>query len=271
VEIILLPSSVSLGTEEPCQFLTSYLVNETIAVDAGSVGFLSPVAKQKKVRHILISHTHMDHIASLPLFLENVGPFDGEPVTIHGNQEVLDCLRCDLFNGRVWPDFIALSESKLKFLKLATLEPGRTIHLEGLRITPVMVDHLVPTLGFLLEDGNDTVVISSDTGPTTALWELVNEAPNLRAVFLEVCFPDAMAPLAAISHHLTPATFAGEVRKLTRQVPVLAVHIKALWRDQVLAELAALGLSQVAVARPGQAYHFGESVRASLDVARAAM
>ena len=95
-----------------------------------------------------------------------------------------------------------------------------------MRVTPVEVSHVVPTLGFLIEDGDSAVVIASDTGPTEALWRLANQTPHLKAVFLEAAFPDAMSALAQIAKHLTPALFGAEVRKLARPVPVVAVHLK---------------------------------------------
>ena len=98
-----------------------------------------------------------------------------------------------MFNDRTWPDFVALSEGDLPLLRLERLEPGVPIELEGLRITPIPVNHVVPTLGFLIEDGHSAVVIASDTGPTELLWQRANAAPHLDAVFLEAAFPNAMA------------------------------------------------------------------------------
>ena len=131
---------------------------------------------------------------------------------------MLDCLRRDLFNDRMWPDFIALSSAERTFLKLQTLDPGVTVELDGLRITPVDVHHSVPTQGFLVEDATSAVVVASDTGPTEEIWRRANELANLQAVFLEATFPDSMAQLAALSGHLTPSGFGGEIRKLHRPV-----------------------------------------------------
>src|SRR5437870_9811391 len=101
-------------------------------------------AEQKRVQHVLITHTHIDHVGSLPIFVENIYE-SGTPesVTIHGSAAVLESLRKDIFNDRVWPDFVGLSTPQDPFLKLGLLETEKTIELEGLRITPIPVTHVV--------------------------------------------------------------------------------------------------------------------------------
>ena len=141
-------------------------------------------------------------------------------------------------------------------MKLATLQAGKPLELEGLRITPVPVHHAVPTLGFVIEEDAAAVVIVADTGPTEEIWEYANRTPNLKAVFLEASFPDRMAALAGIAGHLTAAMVGQEVRKLRRRVPVLAVHLKPPFRAQVAQELQALGLPELAVARSDLVYEF---------------
>ena len=253
MQVTLLPSAGS--GEEPHQFLTSYLIGQALAIDAGSLGFHGSLEVQARVRHVLISHSHIDHLASLPVFLENVYRGGPDCVTVHAGEAVLDSLQRDLFNGRVWPDFINLSPAA-PFLRLSKLEEGRPVELEGLRITPVAVNHVVPTFGFLVEDDRSAVVLPSDTGPTEAIWQYANRSPHLKAVFLEATFPDSMAWLADVARHLTPALFAREVGKIRHPVRVFAVHIKAAYRSQVVRELEALGLPNFEVARPGEPYTF---------------
>jgi ribonuclease BN (tRNA processing enzyme) len=236
------------------QILTSYLVNDRLAVDAGTVGLLVPVEAQTRVRDIIITHSHLDHVASLPVFLDNVYSGTADAVTIHGTAPVLESLQRDFFNGRVWPDYIGLSRSQAPFLRLALLEPGRPVVLEGLRITPVPVNHVVPTIGLLIDDGSSAVVFSSDTAPTEALWQVANAASRLNAVFLEVSFPDEMAGLAEIAMHLTPRLFAAEVAKLRRPAQLFAVHIKPRYHEQIVAELMRLGLDDLNIVEPGQTY-----------------
>jgi cAMP phosphodiesterase len=254
VKVLLVPSAVS--TADSYQYATAYVVNDSLAVDAGCLGYYGSAQDQARIRHVLISHTHIDHVASLPIFVENAYEGKRDCVTVHGSDTVLDCLRTDLFNNRLWPDFLALSPPNAPFLRLAALEAGKTVELEGLRITPIPVNHVVPTLGFVIEDETAAVVMASDTGPTDEIWRRANETPNLRAVFLEACFPNDRQWLADVSKHLTPLSFAEEVRKLQRPVPVYAVHIKARFRARVVQELHALGLPNVLIGEFGRPYTF---------------
>jgi ribonuclease BN (tRNA processing enzyme) len=256
VKIQLLPSSVSGEADRSNQYLTSFIINDVVAIDAGSLGLFGSPHQQSRIKHVLLSHSHIDHIAALPIFLENAYSGSRDCVTIHGSSFVLDCLQKDIFNDRVWPDFIRLSSDDSPILKLATLEAFQGLELEGLRITPVPVDHLVPTLGFVIEDGNSAVVVVSDTGPTDRIWQHASRAPNLKAVFLEAKFPNSMAGMAATAKHLTPALFAREAVKLKRPATLIAVHINARFRDEIVRELRALNLVNLEICDSGKVYLF---------------
>lgn len=256
VKVILVPSTLSFHGTESHQYLTSFLLNDTVAIDAGSIGLYGGPREQSRVKHIFLSHTHIDHLASLPVFLENVYEDSADCVTVHGSDAVLDSLQRDIFNNRIWPDFIALSKGESPFLKLERLESGRTVEVEGLRVTPVAVDHAVPTMGFVVADETAAVVFPSDTGPTDAIWEFANREPHLKAIFLEVTFPNAMARLAALSKHHTPATFAEDIKKVRRPVQIIAIHLKPASADHVVSELQALGLPNLELRRIGQPYYF---------------
>jgi ribonuclease BN (tRNA processing enzyme) len=256
MRVTLVPSSIALDGEDPSQYLISYLINDTVAIDAGSLGLYGSPRRQAAIKHVLISHTHIDHTATLPIFIENAYEGRSDCVTIHGSDEVLACLRRDIFNDRTWPDFVALSEGGLQLLRLERLEPGRPLEVDGLKITPIPVNHVVPTLGFVVEDDHSAVVIASDTAPTELLWQRANEALHLDAVFLEAAFPNDMTPLATLSKHLTPELFGREIGKLGRSVDVVAVHIKARFRDRIVGELRALNLPRLEIGQFGKAYQW---------------
>jgi len=256
VKVTLVPSSVSDRGLQQHQFLTSYRINETLAIDAGSLGLAGTVEEQAAIKHVLLTHTHMDHIASLPIFVENAYEGDSDCVTIHGSEPVLSCLRHDVFNGRVWPNMLHLSPRRAPFLRMEVLEPGRAIELEGLRITAIPVDHVVPTFGFLVEEEGAAVLIVGDTGPTETIWQFANRTPNLKAVFLEATFPNSMAQLAEVSKHLTPSLFGREISKLKHRPRVVAVHIKARYREQVISELEKLGIPELEIGAMDRVHAF---------------
>jgi ribonuclease BN (tRNA processing enzyme) len=256
MKVVLVPSTV--GEVAPYQYLTTYLVNDTIAIDAGSIGFYGSPHDQARVRHVFLTHAHIDHIASLAIFLENVFQLiSPDCVVVHGLPETLDTVQHDIFNNRVWPDFVKLSELYTPgFLQLAPIQPNRPIEAEGLRLTPVPVNHVVPTVAYRIEGPDGAVVIATDTGPTEAVWELARSTARLKAVLLEATFPDTLAWLAQVSGHFHTQTFLHECEKIPADVPVWAVHLKGRYHGQVTGEIVAAGNPRVHIMAPGREYHF---------------
>ncbi len=253
MHIELLPSSVPASD---AQFLVSFLINDSIAIDAGPLGLLADLDRQRRIRHVFLTHEHVDHIASLPIFLENVYEPGPDCVELLADADVLDFLHRDIFNGRVWPDFFDLSNGNNRFVRGTPVTSGAGVVRGGLTITPLPVAHSVDTLGFLVDDGRSAVAVPSDTGPTDTLWAVLDAAPRLDAVFLEVSFPNCQADLAAATGHHCPATFASEIRKLHRPVRWIVVHRKPRFAAEIAAELTTLSLPNVELVVPGHRYQF---------------
>lgn len=238
------------------QFAASYVIDECVAIDAGCLGMISDVNEQRRIKHVFLSHSHLDHIATLPIFLDNVYRQGPDCPTIHATDTVRECLLRHLFNNVVWPDLISLAREESPFLNFRRLAPEATTVVEHLRITPIDLHHVVPTVGFIVEDAHSAVAIVSDTGPTSRIWEVAGALPQLRVLFLEAAFPNSMAWLAEKAGHLTPATFLTEYRKLGSNVPVVAVHLKAAFHDEVVRDLQALDLPQLSISEPNRVYEF---------------
>src|SRR5690606_8861393 len=136
-------------------------------------------------------------------------------------------------------------ETETPFLELREIDDGDQVRVGDLTITGVSVDHIVPTLGYIVEDETSAVVFGCDSGPTERIWEIANQNPKLKAVYLEASFPNSMSWLAQASKHLTPEIFLAEYQKLTHPVTVIAIHIKAAFREEVIRELKALNLSRL--------------------------
>jgi ribonuclease BN (tRNA processing enzyme) len=255
MRIRVLPSS----TRDPARlhYLTTFLLDGEVAIDAGCLGAFATPAEQARVRDVFLTHSHADHTAALPIFLENVIEEGRDGPDVHGHAHTLASLRQDVFNERVWPNFVDLKLGERRLVRLRALEPEKPVGVRGLTLTPVEVSHPVPTFGYFAEDGGGSVVFSGDTGPTTRLWELARAKRNLRALFLELSFPDERADLARRAGHLTPTTFARELAKLDRSdVQVFAFHLKPRWREPIVAQLAALKLKNVVVAELDREYVF---------------
>ena len=253
MRIELLPSSIPVTDS---QFLVTFLVNQEIAIDGGSIGLLADLHRQERIKHVFITHEHLDHIATLPLFLENIYQPGPDCVEVLATADVLKFLHNDIFNGRVWPDFFQLSQPENGFMNTAVLEPMQPVQRAGLTITPVVVAHGVETLGLVVDDGVSAVAFPSDTAPTKQIWEYLSSLKHLRAVFLEASFPASHAALAAATGHLCTTTFSTEIKKLSADVRWIVVHRKARYAEQIASEIAAFGLTNVEFVQPGFAYEF---------------
>jgi ribonuclease BN (tRNA processing enzyme) len=238
------------------QFVSSYLINGTVAVDAGCLGLHGTPQEQEAVRHVFLTHSHADHTATLPIFIENAWTPSLECPLLYGSRETLDSVQRHIFNDVMWPDFVALSQRMPPFVHLCPLQEGIPVEADGLWITPVRVDHVVPTFGYLIKDGQSAIIIAGDSGPTHRLWQVAHQTAGLRAIFLEACFPNSLKSLAEVSCHLTPEMFCREVTKMPSGIKVVAVHIKVRYRNEVIRELQALDLSNLEVGECEKVYDF---------------
>jgi len=235
-------------------YLSSYVVDDAVAIDAGCLGLVGDPEDQERVRHVFLSHFHLDHVASLPAFVQNTA--NGEPVHAYGHEELLDRLRTDLFNGRLWPDHPLRCDKGEPCLRLHALEAEVPVAVAGLTVTPVFVDHVVPTTGFVVDDGDNAVAFGADSGPTTRLWEVARSTGRWKGCFLDATFPDDLAGLAGITGHLTPALFRREIAQFPPDVTVVAVHLSPRHRRRIAHELDALGDARVRVGEGRSVYVF---------------
>jgi ribonuclease BN (tRNA processing enzyme) len=258
VKIQLLPSSFdSQGRASVEQRLTCFLIDDCVAVDAGSIAIALSDDQRRTVRDVIVTHPHLDHIASLPIFVDDLFSEVQSPIRIHATQEVIDLLDRDVFNDNVYPRFPELKNQYghvLTYVPFRTKEEFRVAHL---KIKAVAVNHIVPTVGLVVSDEKATVAFSSDTAKTDGFWDMVNSADRLDALFIEASFPNSMAVLAETSGHLTPATLSEELRKFSHNgTDILTVHLKAAYRAQVKEELDALGVPRLSVMEPGRIYEW---------------
>ena len=256
MKIRLLPSSFTHPTQ--FQSLTSLLINVDLLIDAGSAGFSLSLEEISHIRHIFISHAHMDHIASLPSLLDACLGMGVKPPEIWANAHTIQMLRHMIFNNQIWPDFLSITqENGQPLVSIHMIHDNEPIHLNHTTITPIPVNHVIPTHGFIIDSANATILISSDTGPTDAIWQQANQKERLDAVLLEVSFTNSMQSLARRACHLTPELFGLELAKIRGHRPkVLAVHLKPWLRENIVKELAELVLNNLEIMRPGVDYLF---------------
>jgi cAMP phosphodiesterase len=244
------------GGNIPGHGMTSLLVNDALAVDAGWVSGALSLKAQVKVKDILISHSHLDHTCTLPFLIDNNFSAPGFSLRIYAIPEVIASMKNHLFNNLTWPDFTSLPNDLTPVLKLVEIAPETPFEVNGISIRAIHVSHIVPTTGFILEDRKGVVAFSSDTGPTERFWEVVNGLKNLKVVITETSFPNELQNLARISGHLTPQTLEQELRKLKRDVPVYLYGAKPKHLAVIKAQIRALKRKNLRFLVQGRTYTF---------------
>jgi len=256
LKIRLLPSSA--GRESQLQSLTSFIVDDRLAIDGGSLGFALTPQEIGRLRHVIVTHAHSDHTASLPIYIAEAFPTLDSPIIIYATSEVVSALRQFVFNDHVWPNFekIELNNGSGAGLVFRELPPRETVNIDGIDVTPIPVNHIVPTVGLVVQNEVTAVMFTSDTYTTDEIWKVAAAREYLKAVFVDISYPNERRELAEASKHLTPELLPGELKKLGRDVEIYAVHIKPTQRESVIRELMELGDARVSIGEIDREYEW---------------
>ncbi len=229
------------GTSKSHQSV-SFLVEGRLAVDAGSLASGLTLEEQEQIETILVTHSHLDHVNDLGSVCDVRMQQEGKTLVIAGLEETISALRKHFFNDVLWPDFSAIETSHGPIIEFCELEPEVAVHFGEFEVLPVLVDHSVPSCGFLIGNGKLTLAYTGDTGPTERIWEVLNETPDLRLLITEISFPDRMSDLALRTGHLTPSSFLQEISKV-KKLPAHGVFVygmKPVFAEEIVREMAEL-------------------------------
>jgi ribonuclease BN (tRNA processing enzyme) len=216
---------------------TAMLLDDDVLIDAGTgVGDLS-VSELTKIDHIFVTHSHMDHVTSIPFLIDTVGWMRRKPITVYATGETRAILHEHLFNWKLWPDFAQIPNADTPVLRFQTIEEGIPVALNGRVITALPANHVVPPVGYQLDSGKASLVFTGDTTTNDALWERVNTIGNLRYLIIETALSDRERALAVASKHLCPSLLADELAKLTLFPDIYITHLKPREADLIMEEV----------------------------------
>ncbi len=206
---------------------SAMLIDSDVLIDAGTgVGDLD-LEDLDSIRHVFLTHAHLDHIAGLPMLADRV--FDenfATPLTVYGREETLRAVQNHLFNDVIWPDFAKLPTALNPMLRYHVCSPGDTITIDHREFYAVDVMHSVPSLGFTVQNSGGAFAVSGDTKTNETLWPVLNACDDLRVLVIEVSFPDEMQALAADSGHYTPKTLTEDLRRLRHEPEIWLTGMK---------------------------------------------
>jgi ribonuclease BN (tRNA processing enzyme) len=242
------------GAEFPGRNPPSLLLDDNILFDAGNLTHALDMKDQLKIKHIFITHAHLDHITGIPFLAENmISVKRWHPIHVLGTPPVVEVIRKNIFNGSIWPDFAAIPNSRKPLLKFVKLKVGESIGLNGYSITPYKVKHSVPAVGYLVEDQRGRrFFYTGDTGPFDTTWEKIG-ARKIHCLIIEVSFPNRMEEIAMQTGHLTPRLLKRELLKMNHEPRrILVTHLKPRYLNAIRNELRRLKIKNLRLLCDGE-------------------
>jgi ribonuclease BN (tRNA processing enzyme) len=206
---------------------SAMLIDNDVLIDAGTgIGDLE-LADLDSIRHVFLTHAHLDHVAGLPMLVDRVFDENFEtPLTVYAREETLRAIQEHLFNGVIWPDFAKLPSAEKPMLRYEVCSPGDTVRIDERDFYAVDVLHSVPSLGYTVQNSGGAFAVSGDTKSNETLWPVLNACDDLRMLVIEVSFPDEMERLAAESGHYCPRTLTRDLERLRHSPDIWLTGMK---------------------------------------------
>ena len=219
---------------------SAMLIDKDVLLDAGTgIGDLA-LEDLRSIRHVFLTHAHLDHIAGLPMLIDAIFEenFDS-PVSVYARQETLAALQAHLFNDVIWPDFSKIPSAENSVLRYVECNPGDTITIAKRMFHAVDVMHSVPSLGYTVQNSGGVFAVSGDTKTNETLWPVLNACEDLKVLVIEVSFPDEHEELATKAGHYCPSTMCKDLALLRHDPDIWLTGMKPGEEEKILGEVIA--------------------------------
>ncbi len=243
------------GAEMPGHRQTGFLINDSILLDAGTAASVLDENAQQQLKHIFITHAHLDHVSSVPALVDNlILSRSLSKIKLYGLPAVLETIKLHLLNGNVWPDFTRIFNynTDTPVMAYVEMEEGRWMDVDGISVKAVPVHHSIPAAGFMLEKDGRILLYTGDTGSTDAIWKADRQ---VHTAIVEVSFPNSMNDMAIKTGHLTPSLLKIEIAKMHNPPEhLLITHLKPQYLDEIIGELLAMKLPGLTIIKEDETY-----------------
>ncbi|MDQ7015722.1 MAG: 3',5'-cyclic-nucleotide phosphodiesterase, partial [Gammaproteobacteria bacterium] len=178
------------------------MVDDDILIDAGTgVGDLR-LEEMRLLRHVFLTHSHLDHIMSLPPLVDTLfEDLATESLLVYSQQTTLDTLKKHIFNWLIWPDFSLLPTEEKPVMRYREQAIGEVVALGQREVDMIEVNHVIPGVAYYISDGEHALCFSGDTTSNDTLWLALNQKPHLDLLLIECGFPEANRDLALLAQH----------------------------------------------------------------------
>ena len=242
------------GSRSNNAFTTCLQVTKNTLIDAGNI--MHALGEEAlHVNRIFFSHAHLDHILDSAFLMDNSFAQRTEPLYLYGLPQTIHAIKEHIFNWEIWPDFnhIHLIGSTTPSVIYVEIEPNKAYEIEeGVTLTPILSNHTVACCGYIIEKEGSGILFSSDTYKNPHLWETINTKDSIKALIIDVSFPNRFAKIAKDSKHLTPHLLDEEMALLSRSIPIYINHLKPFYAQQTSEELMAIGIAQEHILHDGE-------------------
>ncbi len=216
---------------------TCLLLNHDTLIDCGTGAGDLDLEEMVAIDRIFLTHSHLDHVALLPMLADSAGNFRNRPLLVHALPETIEILKSNLFNSRIWPDYTVIPSPESPYIRFTEILAGQTVELDYGKITALPVRHSVPGVGYLLDSGKSCFAFSGDTTDCDEFWDALKAAPGLKYLLIEATFLDRAAGQAEKSGHMTPSLLAKGFGKIGGDVHLLITHMEAGREEESMKEI----------------------------------
>ncbi len=224
---------------------TSFLIDHDVLVDAGTgVGDLT-LDEMRAVDSVLLTHSHLDHVAALPLMVDSVAAQRKKPLNIYALVGTIAALKAHIFNDVIWPDFSRIPSAAQPFIRFHEIRIGQCLQFGNKQVEVLPAVHTVPAAGFAIDAGKGCWVFSGDTERNPAFWQRVNQL-KVAMLVIETAFSDREKELALRSLHLSPQSLAKELDNIApdQSYPIYITHTKPAETEMIMMEIQRLDQTQ---------------------------
>jgi ribonuclease BN (tRNA processing enzyme) len=217
---------------------TSFLIDSDLLVDAGTgVGDLT-LEEMRRIDHVLLTHSHLDHVLALPLMVDAIAAQRSAPLMVYALAGTIEALKAHVFNNVIWPDFSRIPTPQAPFIRFREIALGQTLDIGGKSIEVLPAVHTVPAAGYAISSGQGCWVFTGDTERNPALWARLNQL-DVRMLVIETAFSNREQELARRSLHLSPRSLADELDQILRgrNYPIYITHTKPAETEMIMTEI----------------------------------
>lgn len=225
------------GGIAPGHGTSAFLINDSVLVDCGTGVEALTVAEMARIRHVFLTHSHLDHIAHLPFLLNSIVNSFDTPVQVYGIAPTIEALKTHIFNDVIWPDFLKIPSEQTPCVVLNVIALGEERLFDDFRVRSVPVQHSIPATGYVVTSGDASVAFSGDCYQNDGFWAGLNQLLPVDMLIVDNQYASSDAEISRLAQHYYPALLKQDLQKLAYRPPLYLTNVPPYHNETMLAEI----------------------------------